>query len=127
MAISLAQRDRLTAAALLLLGVSLLIPGIVGLFAGHIAGMDPRGNNSDWNQLYGLQGMMAGIGAVACWCAGSVERNRMTIAALGWLLVFTVSARVLAVIMHGWPAPKIMGYALAEAVFASLLLIGSRP
>ena len=106
-----------------LLGVSLLFPGLAGIF-GHKVGVswlvadtvDAR------NHLRALNGMMAALGLIAIWACFDLENARQLVIALGIVMVLLVIARLYSLITDGWPGGMTILYLIVEAVMALVFL-----
>lgn len=107
-----------------LLGVSLLFPGLMGIFGQKIGttwlvadAIDAR------NHLRALNGMMAALGLIALWAAFDLENSRQLVMALGIVMALLVIARLYSLVTDGWPGGMTFMYLVVEAVMAVVFLV----
>lgn len=111
--------------ALIFLGLSLLIPGAVGVVrpetsaAGKLVahGADAR------SHLRTLNAMMAAVGALALWACVDLAGSRALVLALGVILAALVPARLWSVARDGTPGAMTWLYLGIEAALAVLFLV----
>lgn len=110
-------------AALGVLGVSLVIPGVVGVFKPGIGKTWLVAETVDAkNHLRALNAMMAALGAVALYACWELERSRSLVLALGAVMAALVVARVTSLIVDGRPGIWTLVYLAVETGFAALFL-----
>ncbi len=115
--------------ALIFLGLSLLIPGAVGVVrpetsaAGKLVahGADAR------SHLRALNAMMAAIGALALWACVDLAGSRTLVTALGVILAALVPARLWSAARDGAPGAMTWLYLGIEAALAALFLLWPPP
>ena len=110
-------------AALAVLGVSLVIPGVIGVFK--------PGTGRTWlvaetvdasNHLRAVNAMMAALGAVALYACWDIQQSRLLVLALGVVMAALVVARITSLIVDGRPGIWTLVYLAVEMVFAALFL-----
>jgi len=110
------------------LGLSLVIPGVVGALR--------PGEGRSWlvaesvdarNHLRALNAMMVGLGLIAGWACLDLERARALVLALGLVMALLVVARLYALVVDGPPGPMTLVYLAAEAVMAAVFLAWPPP
>ncbi|MDJ0948673.1 MAG: DUF4345 domain-containing protein [Alphaproteobacteria bacterium] len=116
-------------AALIFLGLSLLIPGVIGVVrpetsaAGKLVaeGVDAQ------SHLRALNAMMAAVGALALWACIDLAGARTLVLALGVILGALVPARLWSVARDGAPGAMTWVYIVVEAALAALFLLWPPP
>ncbi|WP_207061351.1 DUF4345 domain-containing protein [Motiliproteus sp. SC1-56] len=117
---------RLLRLGLLLLGLSLVQPGLLGvLFPVDYGGGLLAPDATALGHLRGLNGMMAGLGLAALWCAWRLPRAG--ILALGGLLALVVLARLVGWAVDGTPDTASRLYLGVEVVLSVLFLLWPPP
>jgi hypothetical protein len=113
---------------LVLLGVSLFVPGLITIFR--------PGTGRSWltaetvdakNHLRSLNGMMAAVGAIALLSCLDLQRFRLTVIGLGIVMVFLVLARVYSLFIDGIPGFMTVLYLLVETAMALVFLVWPPP
>ncbi|RMD61680.1 MAG: DUF4345 domain-containing protein [Alphaproteobacteria bacterium] len=115
-------------AALALLGLSLLGPGLVETFrrrTGHTWLIADSAEAR--SHLRGLHAMMTAVGMIALWALWDIERARAQVLALGVVLVALVVARLYSLLVDGFPGTTTLTYLTLEALLAALFLIWPPP
>jgi hypothetical protein len=111
-----------------LLGVSLIIPGVMGVFR--------LSEGSRWlfaetvdakNHLRALNGMMTALGIVALWACWNINEARELVIALGLVMVTLVVARLYSMVVDGLPGGLTMLYFIVEVLMATIFLIWPPP
>lgn len=111
-----------------LLGVSLLGPGLSGLFRPHVGRTWLIAEEADArSHLRGLNAMMAGIGAIALWACWDLAHSRALVLALGLLMAAMVVARLYSLLLDGRPGGSTLCYLALEAVLATVFLLWPPP
>jgi hypothetical protein len=114
---------RVLTGALLLLGLSLFLPGVLQL-------LDPQTGTS-WliaenrdalNHLRALNGMMASIGLISLWACWRLQYSRQLVMILGWLMLALVASRLCAIALDGLPGFMTWFYLMVEGVLMGLFL-----
>ncbi len=109
---------------LMLLGVSLLFPGLAEVLTLTTAvGWLHTDDIDAKNQLRALNAMMAALGAVALLACWRLQRNRQLVQALGLCLAFVVLARIYSLFVDGMPSLTHLIYLGVEGIMAAVFLI----
>ena len=115
-------------ASLGVLGVSLLGPGLAGIFR--------PGVGSHWlvaetvdarNHLRALNAMMAALGLIALWACWDLARARLLVQALGLIMALLVVARLYSWAVDGRPGASSFLYLAVETAFAAIFLAWPPP
>ncbi len=111
-----------------LLGLSLGIPGLVGIFKpgggqSPLIGASVEGKN----QLRAVNAMMGALGVIALWTCVDLVRFRYLVTALGVVMLAVVIARVYSLIVDGLPNRTFFAYLAVEAVAAMVFLLWPPP
>ncbi len=105
------------------LGLSLLIPGLIGVFRMATGQKWLVAENVDAvNHLRALNGMMAALGIIslgACW---DLPSARLLVEALGVIMVFLVAARACSMVVDGIPGLASTVYLGVEAGLGAIFL-----
>jgi hypothetical protein len=111
-------------ASLVVLGLSLLIPGVMGVRATPHRHAWACGNHHRCaNHARALNGMMAAIGILALWSCSDLPSARPLVLALGVLMVALVVARACSIAIDGMPGAATKRYLAVELVFGIIFLI----
>ena len=111
-----------------LLGVSLIIPGLMGVFR--------LSEGSKWlfaetvdarNHLRALNGMMTALGLVALWACWDITEARGLVIVLGLVMVALVIARIYSMVIDGLPGGLTMLYLIVEVLMATIFLTWPPP
>ncbi len=106
-----------------LLGLSLVIPGVIGVFRPGVGQAWLVAETIDAkNHLRAVNAMIAALGAVALWACWDLERSRLLVMALGVVMAALVAARVYSVVVDGVPGPSSWTYLAVESVLAGVFL-----
>ncbi len=105
------------------LGISLVVPGVVELFAVLPGNADlmPIGTDGK-NQYRALHGMMAGLGVLALWACFDIVHARALVQGLGLIMALLVAARAFSIVVDGVPGPASLLYLLTELTLAIIFL-----
>ena len=115
-------------ALLSLLGVSLIFPGLSGVFRPNIGRTWLIAEKADAkNHLRGLNAMMAALGMVALWACWDLEGSRLLVLALGVVMVMLVVARLYSWLIDGPPGSTSQTYLVIEALLAAVFLLWPPP
>jgi len=110
-------------AALGVLGVSLVIPGVAGVLKPGIGRTWLVAETVDAkNHLRALNAMMAVLGAVALYACWELERSRSLVLVLGAVMAALVVARITSLIVDGRPGIWTLVYLAVEAVLAAVFI-----
>ena len=110
------------------LGISLIIPGLMGVFR--------LSEGSRWlfaetvdakNHLRALNGMMTAMGIVALWACLDITEARGIVIALGLVMMALVVARLYSMAIDGLPGGLTMLYLIVEALMATIFLTWPPP
>ncbi len=113
---------------LVLLGVSLLAPGLSGVFRVKIGRTWLIADAADArSHLRGLNAMMAAFGMLALWACWDLERSRMLVMGLGLVLLVIVIARLYSMLVDGPPGTISVAYLGIEAVLSAVFLFWPPP
>lgn len=111
-----------------LLGLSLLGPGLAGVFQRKIGrtwliadAVDAR------SHLRGLNAMMAGLGMMALWACWDLAQSRSLVLALGVVLVVIIVARLYSLLLDGAPGGTTLTYLAVESLLAAVFLLWPPP
>ncbi len=111
-----------------LLGVSLIGPGLSGVFRPKIGRTWLIAEKADAkNHLRGLNAMMAALGMVALWACWDLEGSRLLVLALGVVMVMLVVARLYSWLIDGPPGSTSQTYLVIEALLAAVFLLWPPP
>lgn len=115
-------------ALLSLLGVSLIGPGLSGVFRPNIGRTWLIAERADAkNHLRGLNAMMAALGMVALWACWDLEGSRLLVLALGVVMAMLVVARLYSWLIDGPPGATSQTYLVIEALLAAVFLLWPPP
>ena len=113
---------------LVLLGVSLLAPGLSGVFRVKIGRTWLIADAADArSHLRGLNAMMAAIGMLALWACWDLENSRMLVLGLGLIMLVVVISRLYSILVDGPPGAMSIAYLGFEAVFGGVFLFWPPP
>lgn len=108
---------------LVLLGVSLIGPGLLGAFRPRVGRIwliaEATGAKS---HLRGLNAMTAGLGMVALWACWDLENARGMVLALGLVMAVLVVARLYSILLDGLPDSHTLIYLGVELLLAAVFL-----
>lgn len=111
-----------------LLGVSLIGPGLSGLFRPGVGRTWLIAEETDArSHLRGLNAMMAGVGMVALWACWDLANSRTLVLALGVLMAAMVVARLYSLLLDGPPGGATLCYLAVEAALAAVFLLWPPP
>ena len=111
-----------------LLGLTLLGPGLAGLFSPGIGRFWLVAETVDArSHLRGLNAMMAALGMAALWACWDLEGSRHLVLLLGLVMAALVVARLYSLLLDGWPGASTLTYLAVEALLAAVFLIGPPP
>lgn len=111
-----------------LLGVSLIGPGLSGLFRPGVGRTWLIAEETDArSHLRGLNAMMAGVGMIALWACWDLANSRTLVLALGVLMAAMVVARLYSLLLDGPPGGATLCYLAVEAVLAAVFLLWPPP
>lgn len=113
-------------ALLMLLGLSLLIPGIIEMFRVDTEGLQTE-SVCQLNQYRALHGMMAGLGLIACLACWRLESSRHLILGIGITLLLVVTARLYSLVYDGLAGKMTLFYLLVESFMAIIFLLLAPP
>jgi hypothetical protein len=115
-------------ASLVVLGLSLLIPGVMGVVRPGTGTPGLVATNVDAaNHARALNGMMAAIGLLALWSCSDLPRARPLVLALGVLMVGLVVARVCSIAIDGTPGTATKRYLAIELILGIVFLVWAPP
>lgn len=114
----------LLCAALIFLGISLIIPGLIEVLKPQpgIPGLIPE-TLSAKNQLRALNAVMTAVGFLALWACFDLENAQTLILVLGSILLLVSAARIYSILVDGDPGFMSRIYLLIELGLAALFLI----
>jgi uncharacterized protein DUF4345 len=113
---------------LVLLGVSLLAPGLSGMLRVNIGRTWLVADAVDARcHLRGLNAMMAAIGALALWAVWDLERSRMLVMGLGLVMLAVAISRLYSILVDGPPDAMGASYLGIEAVLGGVFLFWPPP
>ncbi len=113
---------------LVLLGFSLLVPGLAGMFRVKIGRTWLIADEVDArNHLRGLNAMMAAIGMLALWACWDLERSRMLVLGLGLIMLVVAISRLYSLLIDGPPGATSLTYLALEAVLGGVFLFWPPP
>ncbi len=113
---------------LVLLGVSLLAPGLSGMLRVNIGRTWLIADEADArSHLRGLNAMMAAIGMLALWACWDLERSRMLVLGLGLVMLVVVISRLYSILVDGPPGTASVTYLGIEAVLGGVFLFWPPP
>jgi len=111
-----------------LLGVSLIGPGLSGVFRPGVGRTWLIAEESDArSHLRGLNAMMAGVGMIALWACWDLAHSRLLVLALGLLMAVTAVARLYSLLLDGRPGGATVCYLAVESVLATVFLLWPPP
>ncbi len=115
--------------ALIFLGLSLLIPGVMGVVRPETsaAGKLVADGADAQSHLRSLNAMMAAVGALALWACIDLAGSRALVVALGVILAALVPARLWSIARDGAPGAMTWLYLGVEAALAGLFLLWPPP
>ena len=115
-------------AALVLLGFSLLGPGLAGVFRVKIGRTWLIADQADArSHLRGLNATMAALGLIALWACWDLENSRLLVQGLGLVMAVLVLSRLYSLLVDGWPGGLTLTYLGVECALAALFLIWPPP
>lgn len=111
-----------------LLGLSLVGPGLAGVFQPKVGriwliadAVDAR------SHLRGLNAMMAGLGMLALWACWDLAQSRLLVLALGVVLGVVVVSRLYSLLLDGAPGGTTLTYLAVESLLAGVFLLWPPP
>lgn len=111
-----------------LLGFSLLLPGLMGIYKSGTGGLWLLADSVDArNHLRALNGMMAALGLMALWACGDLAHARQLVLALGMVMVMLVVSRLYSLLVDGMPGPTTLLYLVVEGLMAIVFLAWPPP
>jgi hypothetical protein len=111
-----------------LLGISLVGPGLAGLFRPGVGRNWLIADQADArSHLRGLNAMMAGVGMIAFWACWDLANSRALVLALGLLMSAMVIARLYSLLLDGRPGGPTVCYLAVEALLAAVFLLWPPP
>ena len=111
-----------------LLGISLLGPGLAGVFRVKIGRTWLIAEEADArSHLRGLNAMMAALGALALWACWDLEGSRLLVIGLGVVMLLLVAARLYSLAVDGLPGGPTLTYLAVESLIAAVFLIWPPP
>ena len=115
-------------ALLSMLGLSLIFPGLAGVFRPKIGRTWLIAEKADAkNHLRGLNAMMTALGMVALWACWDLEGSRLLVLALGVVMAALVVARLYSWLIDGPPGATSHTYLVIEALLAAVFLFWPPP
>ena len=115
-------------ALLSMLGLSLIFPGLAGVFRPNIGRTWLIAEKADAkNHLRGLNAMMTALGMVALWACWDLEGSRLLVLALGVVMAALVVARLYSWLIDGPPGATSHTYLIIEALLAAVFLLWPPP
>ena len=111
-----------------LLGLSLIIPGLLGMFR--------LSEGSKWlfaetvdarNHLRALNGMMTAVGIIALWACWDITGARGLVIGLGIVMAALVVARLYSLVIDGLPGGMTILYLAVEVLMATIFLAWPPP
>lgn len=115
-------------ALLSMLGLSLIFPGLAGVFRPKIGSTWLIAEKADAkNHLRGLNAMMTALGMVALWACWDLEGSRLLVLALGVVMAALVVARLYSWLIDGPPGATSHTYLVIEALLAAVFLFWPPP
>ncbi len=115
-------------ALLSMLGLSLIFPGLAGVFRPNIGRTWLIAEKADAkNHLRGLNAMMTALGMVALWACWDLEGSRLLVLALGVVMAALVVARLYSWLIDGPPGSTSQTYLVIEALLAAVFLLWPPP
>ena len=113
---------------LVLLGISLIFPGLMELFKVQPGSTGLVLTTTDArNQFRALHGMMAGLGILAPWACLDIENSRALVLGLGVIMAILVIARAYSILVDGMPGMMSLVYLVTELSFAIVFLLWPPP
>ena len=113
-------------ALLLLLGLSLLMPGLIEMFRGDLEGFHTQ-SASQLNQYRALHGMMAGLGLMACLACFRLENARLLVIGIGLTLLLVVTGRLYSLLHDGLADTLSLFYLFVESFMGFTFLLVPPP
>ena len=108
---------------LVLLGLSLIGPGLAGAFRPRVGLTWLIAEATDAkSHLRGLNAMMAALGMVALWACWDLENARGQVLALGLVMAVLVVTRLYSLLLDGPPGSHTLIYLGLEALLAGVFL-----
>jgi hypothetical protein len=115
-------------ALLSLVGLSLAIPGLVGILKPRVGQSSLAAESLEGkNQLRAVNAMMGALGVIALWACVDLVRFRYLVKALGVVMLLVVIARVYSLIVDGLPNRPFFVYLAVEAVAGLVFLMWPPP
>ncbi len=113
---------------LVLLGVSLLAPGLSGMLRVNIGRTWLVADTADARcHLRGLNATMAAVGMLALWACWDLESSRMLVMGLGLVMVMAVLSRLYSILADGAPDALGAAYMGIEAILGGVFLFWPPP
>ncbi len=113
---------------LVLLGVSLLGPGLAGLFGPRVGRFFLIAETTDArSHLRGLNAMMAALGMAALWACWDLEGSRQLVLLLGLVMAVLIVSRLYSMLADGWPNSSTLTYLGVETLLAAVFLLWPPP
>ena len=110
-------------ASLVLLGLSLFIPGLIETLRTTTgstwliaADVNAKGH------LRGLNGMMTAVGVIALWACWDLPAARFLVEAVGVIMIFVAAARIYSMALDGVPGPAGILYLGIESALGAIFL-----
>ena len=111
-----------------LVGLSLAIPGLVGIFKPGVGQSSLAAASLEGkNQLRAVNAMMGALGVIALWACLDLVRFRYLVTALGVVMLLVVIARVYSLIVDGLPGRMFFVYLSVEAVAGMVFSLWAPP
>ena len=111
-----------------LLGLSLLGPGLAGVFRVKIGRTWLIAEETDArNHLRGLNAMMAALGMLALWACWDLEHSRVLVLALGVVMTVVAVSRLYSLLVDGLPGATTLTYLAIETGLAAVFLLWPPP
>lgn len=111
-----------------LVGLSLAIPGLVGIFRPGVGQSSLVAASLEGkNQLRAVNAMMGALGIIALWACIDLVRFRYLVTALGVVMLLVVIARVYSLVVDGLPDRMFFVYLSVEAVAGVVFLLWAPP
>jgi len=109
---------------LVILGLSLIIPGLMNMLRPSMGGDVIFAESIDGkNHLRAINAMIAAIGVLALWACMDITNARQIVMGLGIILIFLVLARVYSLFTDGVPSFTILSYLIMELLMAIIFLL----
>ncbi len=111
-----------------LLGFSLIIPGLMGMFRLSAGNKWLFAETVDaQNHLRALNGMMTAVGIVALWACWDITGARGIVIGLGIVMAALVVARLYSMVIDGLPGGLTILYLVVEVLLATVFLAWPPP